>query len=84
MNSNSQAKLKIIYYRKFLKSANMLNFYNFRVHAIRKIQHDFRQNNNEISEQKFIEKLNELQRIVIVQNLYSSNESVGKLKYSEY
>lgn len=72
-------------YRSFLKLASTIDMYNFKSYAIRKIKHDFRnfdanKNNAEIMKEKY----DQLNRIVIVQNLYSKSEEIIERKYSEH
>lgn len=69
-------------YRKFIKAAYNLNFYNFRIHMIRKIEHDFRNNKDIMTKINLKDKFTQLERIVIVQNLYSTKEEIGQ-RYCE-
>ena len=52
------------YYRHFLKTANLINNYNFKHFAIRKIKHDFRVTQSiSINTNKLDDELAKLKRI---------------------
>jgi hypothetical protein len=81
-NVNNAIKIN---YRKFLKLASSIDMYNFKAYAIRKIQHDFRNAElNKLGDEYSKEKFHQLQRIVIVQNMYSKHEDIKERKYSEH
>jgi hypothetical protein len=58
----------LITYKKFIKLAKIYKSYNFQEHALRKIRYDFvtKPYNQEIINKK----LDQLNRIILVQNLY--------------
>lgn len=67
---NAEKKIILSYYKNFLKLAKGISFYNYRDYALRKIKHDFR-TKSVMSVDQLKERYGELNRIVIVQNLYS-------------
>jgi len=81
-NVNNVIKIN---YRKFLKLASTIEMYNFKAYAIRKIKYDFRNAElNKIGDEYSKEKFRQLQRIVVVQNMYSKHEDIKERKYSEH
>jgi hypothetical protein len=82
MNVNKTIQIN---YRRFLKLAASIDQYNFKSYALRKIKHDFRKVElNKVAENHLKEKYDQLQRIVVVQNLYSKHEDIKERKYSEH
>lgn len=58
-------------YKGLLKSAKTMKSYNFREYFLRKIRHDYRiKQSFNINEET--QRLDELKRIIIVQNLFSN------------
>jgi hypothetical protein len=85
MNNTTNVKnAKILLsYRKFFKLAHSIRWYNFREYVERKLRNDFREGNKNFDENMSFQKYHELQRIIIVQNLYS-DKTVTEQKYCEY
>ena len=62
----------LVSYRTLIKLAKTLNNYNFRDYFLRKIPFDYRNKKNfDLNEET--QKIQELERIIAVQNLYSSS-----------
>lgn len=62
----------LVSYRTLIKLAKTLNNYNFRDYFLRKIPFDYRNKKNfDLNEET--QKIQELKRIIAVQNLYSSS-----------
>jgi hypothetical protein len=62
----------LVSYRTLIKFAKTLNNYNFRDYFLRKIPFDYRNKKNfDLNEET--QKIQELKRIIAVQNLYSSS-----------
>lgn len=57
-----------IFYRKLLKTAKSIQNYNFQDFFVRKLKNDFRHKN--LNKEDVQNRLEELKRIAVVQNLY--------------
>jgi hypothetical protein len=59
----------LIFYKKFIRKASEIKYYNFKEHSIRRIRHEFK-SNTKLDKNYLQTKYDQLERIVIVQNLY--------------
>lgn len=82
MTSNAPRKEVISYYQSMIELAKKFKWANYKDFFIRKANYDMN-NLPPMQSSYYKKKLEELNRIVQVENLYSEREAVKRLEYSD-